>query len=65
MRLVYAKALAANGLLDEAKTAAGVARERLRARAASMREQKHMESLLERVPDNARTMELARAWLGD
>jgi tetratricopeptide (TPR) repeat protein len=65
VRLVYAKSLAANGLLDEAKAAAGAARERLRARAATMRDPQRKKTFLEKVPDNARTMELAHAWLGD
>ena len=63
VRLVWAEALHANGRLDEARVALGVARDRLVERARKIGDPAVRRSFLERVPENARTLELARAWL--
>ncbi len=52
----------ANGL--DARGAVGVAAERLRQRAARISDPGWRQSFLERVPDNARLLELARLWQG-
>jgi len=62
VRLVHAEALHAAGRLDDARTAIGAARDRLLARAADI-DAPLRESFLANVPDNARTLEHARAWL--
>ena len=63
IRVVHAEALAATGDGDGARAAIGEARDRLLARAARVVDPALRESLLSRVPENARTLALARAWL--
>jgi eukaryotic-like serine/threonine-protein kinase len=62
VRLVYAEALAANG--EEAGFIEAIvsAREQLLARAARISDPAWRERFLSSVPENARTLELARAW---
>src|SRR5262249_36058467 len=62
VRLVYAEALAAAGLLEEAAAAIRAARERLEARAARIHDGARRARFLTRIPDHARTLDLARAW---
>ena len=62
IRLIYAEALHATGDLDEARAAITTARDRLHARAAKIGDEAWRQSFLECVPENARTLELARAW---
>jgi tetratricopeptide (TPR) repeat protein len=65
LRLVHAEALAAAGEEERARAAIGVARERLLANAAKIDEPGYQKSFLEAVPENARTLALAAAWLGE
>ncbi|MDI1429804.1 protein kinase domain-containing protein [Polyangium sorediatum] len=60
LRLVYAEALVASGSAASGKTAIFQARTRLLARANRMTDGAMRESFLERVPENARTMERGR-----
>ncbi|HEX2570080.1 MAG TPA: AAA family ATPase, partial [Polyangia bacterium] len=62
--LVLAEALAASGDEEGARRVIGMARERLLTLAERM-EEPLRRSYLEEVAENARTLELARAWLGD
>jgi tetratricopeptide (TPR) repeat protein len=62
IRLVHAEALHAAGARDEARQAVAAARARLLARAERIPSPELRASFLERVPDNARTLALARAW---
>jgi predicted ATPase len=62
VRLVFAEALAASGGSHAAGRAILAAEERLRARAAKIGDPAWQRSFLERVPENARTLELARQW---
>jgi tetratricopeptide (TPR) repeat protein len=62
--LTYAEALRAEGDVAAAEAAMASARGRLLARAAKITEPVLRRSFLERVPENAQTLELARAWLG-
>ncbi|AUX42613.1 protein kinase [Sorangium cellulosum] len=62
--LVHAEALAANGDGARARAAIGLARDRLLERAAKITNRAWRASFLENVPENARTLALARAWLG-
>jgi tetratricopeptide (TPR) repeat protein len=61
-RLTYAEALAATGDHAAAAVAIAIARERIVSRAAEMSRDDLKRSYLERVTDNARTLELARVW---
>ncbi|HMJ16451.1 MAG TPA: protein kinase [Polyangiaceae bacterium] len=65
VHLVLAEALQAKGDLSGAETAIASARERLLARAALIDDLSFRESFLRNVPENARTLELAAAWLDD
>jgi tetratricopeptide (TPR) repeat protein len=62
IRLALAEALAANGDHEDAKAALVRARDRLAIRAAAIARPDWRESFLARIPDHARTTELARAW---
>ncbi|TKD09421.1 serine/threonine-protein kinase PknK [Polyangium fumosum] len=62
VRLVRAEALASLGLEAEAREAIVSAYERLEGRAAKIRDPLWRAWFLEAVPENARTVELARAW---
>ena len=59
-----AEALFAHGDRAGAEAAIRAARDRLDERAARIGDAALREGFLRRVPDNARTLELARAWLG-
>jgi tetratricopeptide (TPR) repeat protein len=63
IRLVYAEALHATGAGAAADLAIAAARDRLFARAQKIADPSRRAGFLERVPENARTMALARAWL--
>jgi tetratricopeptide (TPR) repeat protein len=63
-RLTYAEALAASGRHAEAAPAIASARTALLARAEKLSDPTWRERFLQHVPDNARTLELARRWLG-
>jgi hypothetical protein len=65
VHLVHAEALHATGAHDAARHAIAGARARLRAIAGRIAEPGHRASFLEAVPENARTLALARAWLGE
>jgi tetratricopeptide (TPR) repeat protein len=65
LRLALAESLDASGDRRAAEDAIRAARERLLARAAGIPEPGFRQSFLRRVPENARTLALARAWLGD
>lgn len=65
VRVVYAEALAASGSRPEAIAAIASARDNLLARAAKISDQVLHERFLHGVPDNARTLDLARRWLGE
>jgi hypothetical protein len=65
VRLVHAEALHATGAHDAARQAIAGARDRLFAIAGKIAEPSYRTSFLEAVPENARTLTLARAWLGD
>ncbi|HVY48407.1 MAG TPA: tetratricopeptide repeat protein, partial [Minicystis sp.] len=60
--LAYAEALGANGL--DARAAVAAAADRLRERAERISDPGWRASFLENVPENARILELERAWLG-
>jgi hypothetical protein len=60
VRLVFAETLEAVGENDAAREAVATARVRLLERAANIRDAAWRESFLERVPENARTLALAR-----
>jgi eukaryotic-like serine/threonine-protein kinase len=60
--LVLAEALDAQGKRDEARTVLASARQRLLARAQRITRPDWRQSFLERVPDHARTLQLAREW---
>jgi eukaryotic-like serine/threonine-protein kinase len=62
IRLVYAEALAASGQAGQAREALRAARDRLLERAAKIKDPAAASSFLRAVRDNARTLELARAW---
>ncbi|WP_437964096.1 protein kinase [Sorangium sp. So ce260] len=64
VRLTYAEALAASGRHAEALAAIASARDALLARAEKLSDPTWRERFLRDVPDNARTLELARQWLG-
>jgi hypothetical protein len=61
-RLVYAEALDAVGEPDRARAALEAARARLLDRAARISDPQLRTSFLTQVPDNARTLQLARTW---
>jgi hypothetical protein len=65
VRLVHAEALRATGARDAARRAIGDARARVLAIADKIAEPTYRASFLEHVPENARTLALAAAWLGD
>jgi eukaryotic-like serine/threonine-protein kinase len=64
-RLVHAEALEATGDHARACTAVATARERLRIRAAKIGDVTLRRGFLEDLPENARTLALARQWLGE
>jgi len=64
IRLVRVEVLAAAGRKEEAQEALAAARDRLLANARRIEDAALRQSYLERIPDNARTLELASQWLG-
>jgi hypothetical protein len=65
VRLAHAEALHATGALDAARAAIAEARAHLLAIAGRIAEPAYRQGFLEDVPENARTLALARAWLGE
>ncbi|MEP7119332.1 MAG: hypothetical protein ABJE95_00245 [Byssovorax sp.] len=63
VRLIFAETRDAIGDTPGARAAILVTRNRLRARAARISDPELRESFLQRVPENARTLELAAAWI--
>ena len=64
VRLIHAEALHATGAHAAARTAIDPARARLLAIAARIADPGYRDSFLAQVPENARTLDLAEAWLG-
>jgi hypothetical protein len=64
-RLLYAQALEATGDGPGARVAIAEARDRVLAVAAGIDEPQRRASFLQAVPENARILELAQAWLGE
>ena len=65
VRLVHAEALHATGARDAARHAIAGARTRVVAIADKIPDPGYHASFLENVPENARTLALAAAWLGE
>jgi hypothetical protein len=65
VRVVYAEALHTTGHHEAARAAIADARDRLLAAAARIDDSRYRESFLHNVPENARTLHLARVWLGE
>jgi eukaryotic-like serine/threonine-protein kinase len=65
IRMVYAEALWTTGAHDQARAAIRKARERILGRAGLITDPQFRKSFLERIPDNERTLSLARALLAD
>jgi eukaryotic-like serine/threonine-protein kinase len=65
VRLAHAEALHATGAHEAARRAIGAARDRLVTTAGRIADPVYRQSFLEAVPANARTLALARAWLGE
>jgi hypothetical protein len=65
VRLAHAEALHATGAQDAARRAIAGARGRLLTSAARIADPAYRTSFLAGVPENARTLELAHAWLGE
>jgi hypothetical protein len=65
VRLAHAEALHATSAHDAARRAIADARARLLVIADKIADPGYKASFLERVPENARTLALAHAWLGD
>src|SRR5262249_8053227 len=63
-RLIPAEALEATGDHERARGVIRAARDRLLERAAKIEDASLQRSFLERVPENARTLMLAKAWIG-
>ena len=64
LHLVHAECLEATGHHEAAKTAITRARARLFVIAAKIEDQDYHASFFEGVPENRRTLELARQWVG-
>jgi len=62
VRLVYGEALYQAGEQDKARAAIEVAAQRVTERARKIKDAEWRESFLKRVPDNARTLALAKQW---
>jgi len=65
LRLVHAEALHATGAHDAARQAIALARTHLFTITDRIADPDYKKSFLESVPENARTLVLARAWLGE
>lgn len=59
----HIECLIANGITSSIREALAIARDRLHARASRIADETWRDSFLHRVPDNARILELAHAWL--
>ncbi|HWN69453.1 MAG TPA: AAA family ATPase, partial [Haliangium sp.] len=64
VRLVHAEMLDAGGEPAQARVAIAQARERVLVRASRISRQGWRQSFLENIPEHARTLALAQAWLG-
>ena len=65
VRLVHVEALHATGAHDAARDAIALARTRLFTIAGKIPDPDYRRNFLENVPENARTLTLARTWLGE
>lgn len=65
LRVVYAESLFAAGEENAARAAIAEARDHLLKQADTIADLDYRRSFLENVPENARTLELARCWLGE
>ena len=65
VRLAHAEALHATGAHDAARRVIAEARAHLLATADKIADPAYRQSFLENVTENARTLALARAWLGE
>lgn len=65
LRLVHAESLAAAGEEEPARAAIREARDHLLKQAGAIVDIDYRRSFLENVPENARTIELSRRWLGE
>jgi tetratricopeptide (TPR) repeat protein len=65
LRLTHAECLEATGSRDAARKAIAIARERLLMIAEKVSNPEYRTSFLENVPENRRTLELARQWFGE
>jgi tetratricopeptide (TPR) repeat protein/predicted Ser/Thr protein kinase len=65
IRLAFAEVVRAAGETEAARDAIRAARDRLLTRAAKFRSPARRDVFLRNVPENARTLELARAWLDE
>jgi len=65
VRLAHAEALHATGAHDAARAAIAGARARVLAIAGTISDPDYRASFLAQVPENARTLALARTWLGE
>ena len=65
VRLAHAEALHVTGAADGARRAIDDARARLLATAARIPDPAYRQAFLEGVPEHARTLALARAWVGE
>ncbi|KYF54461.1 hypothetical protein BE08_12935 [Sorangium cellulosum] len=61
---MHAEALAASGDMRRARAAIALGRDRLLERAGKIANRAWRACFLENVPENARTLALARAWVG-
>jgi tetratricopeptide (TPR) repeat protein len=64
-RLTYAEALHAAGEMEAAREAIRTARHRLQAAAARIADPGWRQCFLDNIPENRRTLELARRWLAE
>jgi hypothetical protein len=65
LRLVHAECLFSMESHEAARTAILAARQKLLVNADKIDNPEHKKAFLESVPENARTLELARRWLGE
>ncbi|WP_437906569.1 protein kinase [Sorangium sp. So ce327] len=65
LRLAHAESLVATGRHDEARAALASARARLLSSAEKIVEPAYRESFFENIPENRRTLALAREWLDE
>ncbi|NUQ75538.1 MAG: protein kinase [Polyangiaceae bacterium] len=65
VRLIHAECLMASGDPTGARSAIATARDRILANAAKIGDEYYKKTFLENVPENARTLELARQWFAE